>query len=86
MRYLVLLVVLIGCGKSDAQKRREVNLCIVAASDAQHTDPYAVGWCLENRFAWDDPEAVQRVQNQVVVAERQHRAARDSIRKARRRK
>jgi hypothetical protein len=86
MRYLVFLVVLIGCGKSDAQKRREVQLCIVAASDATHTDPYAVGWCLENRFAWDDPEAVQRVQNQVAVAERQSRAAQDSIRKARRRK
>jgi hypothetical protein len=71
--------------KDEAQRQREMTACIGAGTDEVRgqTDPYKVGWCLENRFAWKS-EDVQKVQVQISVIERQIRAERDSIVRARR--
>ncbi len=79
-----LIMLLAACGKDDPQRQRELTVCIAAGSDERrgHTDSYQVGWCLENRFAWK-VEEVQKALVQISVIERQIRAERDSIARAR---
>lgn len=80
------LLLLVACGKSSEQRHRELVACIAVGTDESRavTDPYKVGFCLENRFAWDGQE-VQDAQVQISVIQRQIRAQRDSLARGRRR-
>lgn len=80
-RWAIVVLALLGCKSAD-QKRRELNLCIVAGTDERrgYTDPLAVGWCLDNRYGWSS-EDVQEAEVQIAVIERQIRASRDSARR-----
>jgi len=88
MRYsLALLALLAACGKSAEQRQRELTICIGAGTDESRgvTDPYKVGECLDLRYEWSTAE-IQDAQVRISVIERQMRAERDSIARARRKR
>lgn len=70
----LLLLALLGCGKSDAERHHELTICIAASTDeARRTvDAYRVGSCLRNRFTWNAQD-VQDAEVQISLIQRQMR-------------
>jgi len=79
MRYALLVLLTVGCGKSAEQKLREQTACIYVADRGDRTDYYAYEECLWLRYEWSR-QAAHDDANRLAALNAKYRA--DSIRQA----